>query len=1018
MNLSTIFARHRTRNIFFALLSFAYAFIIYTLTVSPTTSFWDPAEYIAISHTLQVAHPPGSPFFALVGRVFSMFVPAEYVALSINMISVLASAFTIMLLYLIIVRLIEEWRGEADSLSFMDQFGMYGGGLFGACTFAVTHTQWFNAVEAEMYASSMFITALVVWMALRWSANHDKPYAERWLILIAYLFGIGIGIHLLNLLAIFFIALIVYFKKRNFTLLSFITMGGIAVLTFLTIYPLTIIQIPDLADNISEMTYGLIGPITYILLIVGAIIFGIYYTHKKRLRIANLAFIAYAMIIIGYSSYALVIIRSQAEPPIDENNPATLEEFVSYLSRDQYGTSPLLVGNTYNNRTENIDRNTETLFPRRHSSQPQHLDYYANFNSDWDYFWTYQVNHMYLRYFNWNFIGREADIQDTGWYSGFSDTRHKNNPANSGYFYLPFLFGLFGFLYHFKNDWRRALSVLALFILTGLAIIFYLNQTPYEPRERDYAYVGSFFAYSIWIGLGATGVIELLKDFLGTNKLAAYGTYGLMFLAVPVWVASENWESHDRSDNYVARDYAYNLLMSTEENALLFTNGDNDTFPLWYLQEVEGIRTDVRVVNLSLLNTDWYIKQMRDRKTHESLPLPITLTDEEIEQMTSQLELFNPREIVIPVNKDLLRTVFEADPDQFETSTDSINQTLQQAIGIDTLLNESDVTQMLYNQIRMATPYSIPVSELDDEVSWFLQGRPAGQDSEGNQRFYLQTQDRMVLEILRNNKWLRPVYYANTVSSTGQLELQDYFQFEGKAFRIVPKQREAGSFGYLDPDVHAERLSNFEFNNWNSPDVYLDENIRRMLGNYRYGFTQLADAYMERGDTTEAAYWLKYGEDKIPFREVENDWTVPTLYAYRYLKVGENERAVDLANFVKEKIYHDLRYDMQDLDTLEERILDLDEEFRRARASAQTERAQQLRQQQQRLAERRESKVQDVSFAASRLSILQNIYYQTGNVSEAEVMVVEIEEITDGRLDLPETAEESNERMQQFSLGI
>ncbi|MEX1062407.1 MAG: DUF2723 domain-containing protein, partial [Balneolaceae bacterium] len=375
--------------------------------------------------------------------------------------------------------------------------------------------------------------------------------------------------------------------------------------------------------------------------------------------------------------------------------------------------------------------------------------------------------------------------------------------------------------------------------------------------------VGSFFAYSIWLGLGATGVIELLKQSLGRNKAAAYGTIGLIFLAVPGWVAYENWPSHDRSENYVARDYAYNLLMSLEENALLFTNGDNDTFPLWYIQEVEGVRTDVRVVNLSLLNTAWYIKQMRDRQTHESLPLPIDLTDEEIERLTSQLELHNPQEIVIPVNKDLLRSVFEASADQLEDTTSNIIRTLRDDFTRGEQNESLSINPMFHNQLKMAVPYSLPVGELDDEVSWHLEGRFAGQDSQGNERFYLQTQDRVILEILRNNQWLRPVYFANTVSRSGQLGLENYFQFEGKAFRVVPKERQAGPFGYIDPEVHADRLSKFEFNNWDSPTVYFDENIRRMLGNYRYGFTQLADVYLSEGNIEQAAYWLKYGEDAV-----------------------------------------------------------------------------------------------------------------------------------------------------------
>ncbi|MEX0662548.1 MAG: DUF2723 domain-containing protein [Balneolaceae bacterium] len=997
MDLKSIFAEHRTRNIFFAFLSWLIAFTVYTLTVAPTASFWDPAEYIAITHTLQVAHPPGSPFFALFGRIVSMFVPAEHVAWSINMISVTASAFTVMLLYLIIIRLVEEFRGSIDDLSFIDKIGTYGGAAFGALTFMFTHTQWFNAVEAEMYASSTFLTALVIWLALRWSAGHDKPFAERWLILIAYVFGIGIGVHLLNLLALFFVAMIIYFKYKTFDLKSFAYLVVGSAVAFLSIYPITIINLPNLSISVSEMTYGLIGPFLYIAFIIGALIFGLYYTHKKGMRLANIAVLCYAMIIIGYSSYAMVIIRSQADPAINENDPSTVEAFVSYLSRDQYGTSPLLSGYSYDNSTGNIDRSNEKLFPRRHSGNGQHLQYYGNFESDLDFFLSYQVNHMYLRYFGWNFIGKESDIQDAGWYSGLTETRHGNNPANSYYFYLPFLFGLFGLMFHFRNDWKRALSVLALFFLTGLAIIVYLNQTPFEPRERDYAYAGSFFAYSIWIGLGATGVIELIKELIGKNRFVAYGTLSLMIAAVPLWMGYQNWPSHDRSDNYVARDYAYNLLQSVEPNAILFTNGDNDTFPLWYLQEVEGIRTDVRVVVLSLLNTDWYIKQLRDQQSHESLPLPISFSDEEIQQFTTQYELHRPGTKTVPVDKDLLRTVFAGDTTEI--------------IG-------TQITPVLENQIRSAVPYSIPVEELDDEVSWNLQGRPAGRNQQGQEQFYLQPSDIAAIEIIEQNNWLRPIYFANTVARDGQLGLEEYFQFEGKSFRLVPKEREVGPFGYIDPEVHAERLESFEFNEWNSPDVYFDENIRRMLSNYRYGFTQLADTYIRQGNLEQAAYWLKFGEDKIPFRKVENDWSLPVLYAFRYMRVEEQERANELSSFIAERLLHDLEYDIEELDQMEENITRLQERASSARADANMDRFRNLQTRAERETNQRDEFMNDISFTVSLLTILQNVYYETGNEEMAEELNIDVSIITDRRLQLPDNAEDSNAEVERFGLGI
>lgn len=999
MDIHKIFAEHRTRNIFFALVSFFSAFVVYASTVAPTASFWDPAEYIAISHTLQVAHPPGSPFFALWGRVVSMFVPSEYVALSINMISVTASSFTIMLLYLVIVRLVLEWKGSADSLDRSELAGLYGGGLLGAVTFTFTHTHWFNAVEAEMYASSMFLTALVVWMALRWSEHHDSPRSERWLILIAYIFGVGIGVHLLNLLALFFVALIVYFKKYDFTLLSFVLMAAVASLAFLAVYPFTIISLPALAIEIERMTYGLVGPAAYFLLIIITIIGAIWYTEKKKLRLPNLVMIGYAVIVIGYSSYALVLIRSQAEPPIDENDPSTIEAFISYLKREQYGDDPLLRGHTFDNRTGQIDRNREVFFPRRHSGQPHHLDYYRNFDSDWQFFWQYQVYHMYLRYFKWNFIGRESDFQDASWYSGLSQTPYSDNPANSGYFYLPLLLGIIGMLYHFRNDPKRAFSVLTLFIMTGLAIIVYLNQTPHEPRERDYAYVGSFFAYSIWVGMGATALVELLKPLGKRATNTGYGLLGLLLLAVPFWMAKENWPSHDRSHNYVARDYAYNLLNSVAPNGILFTNGDNDTFPLWYLQEVEGIRTDVRVVNLSLLNTGWYIRQMRDRTTNESLPLPIRLSDDEIDEMTASLSLHDPQEVNIPVNKPLLRAVFEENGD------------LSEADGVDR-------DAVFEYQLLMAEPFSVPVDSLDDEVRWMLEGRFAGRDGQGNPRYYLQVQDLMVLELLSNSDWLRPVYFANTVSRDGQLRLQPYFQYEGKAFRVVPKRRSVGDFGHMDPEVHKDRLERFSFREWNNPNVYFDENIRRMITNYRYAFTQLTDELIRRGDYEEAARWLEYGEEMIPFRPEKREWTVASLYAYRYARSGAHDRGVNLAGFIHERLLHWMDWDLKRLEELERQLARLEADASDARERARTSRQRRLVSRAERVERQVDELLESISFKVSQLTILQRVYYLGDRNDLAEELSMEVNLMTDGRIPMPATREENREQIERFNLGI
>ncbi|GAA5520795.1 DUF2723 domain-containing protein [Aliifodinibius salicampi] len=991
-----MFSNHRKTNRALALFTFLASLILYLMTMAPTASFWDAGEFIAVAHGLQVNHPPGAPFYSLLGRIFSMFMPTGYVAASINFISALSSALTVMLLYLVIVRLVREWKGSPDQMEVISKIGMYGGALIGALTFAVTDTFWFNAVEAEVYAISMFFTALVVWLALVWAEKHEEPHNERWLILIAYLFGIALGIHLLNLLTLYFVALIIYFKKREFNFVSFSVAAGIAVVSFLVIYPFTVQSIPSIMEGITHASYGLIGPITFIIFVIVTLAWGLYYTQKNNYRIANIVVLCYTMIMIGYSSYALIFIRSIADPPIDENDPETVEAFISYLEREQYGQTPLLSGNTFDNEIGTINREEESLFPRRYSTNPQHIQQYRQYSSDLDYFLSYQVNHMYIRYFNWNFIGRDSDIQDAGWQSGFTETENENNPAHNSYYYIPFLLGLFGMLFHFQNDWKRALSVLVLFIMTGLAIIVFLNQTPMEPRERDYAYVGSFFAFSIWIGMGGIGLIELVKEYLKSSRVAAYAILAVLFCTSPLLMGVQNFNDHDRSERYVAPDYAYNLLQSTAPNSILFTNGDNDTFPLWYLQEVEEVRTDVRVVNLSLLNTGWYIKQLRDQWSHESPPLPISYSDDEIEEMTSSLSLYQPDTISIPVNKDLLKSAFSGDTSYKET------------IGV-----KPDTSLEIYSK---GIGFGIPVDSLDDEVSWYYEGRSAGQDQQGNRRYYTQVQDEVILNILKNNKWLRPVYFSNTVSSQSQLNLQPYFRFEGKAFRIVPQRHEGGSYGWVDPSEHAKRLEKFRFREWNNPDAYFDENIRRMLRNYQFSITELANKYKEIGKPDSANYWLKWGEENLPFRPNSNNIASLSLYAYNYASVDDDSSAVRLAQDAEEQLLKNLERGMEKFEDMQQELTRLDEEANQAQQNADMAKRQSIEQEIQNVASRRENITRQISSAISHLTIVQRIYFMAGQDQRALDLADRVDAITAAQISLPSSKEENKKQFDQFQL--
>lgn len=848
-----------------------YAFIIYTLTVAPTASFWDAGEFIAISHGLQVSHPPGAPFYMLVGRLFSMFVPVAYISLAVNMVSVVASALTILLTHLIIVRLARTALGADDDITSAQRLMTLIGGVIGATTFAVTDSFWFNAVEAEVYALSMFFTAIVVWLALRWSelarleeanaVGGTKPFgleANRYLLLIAYLFGLAIGVHLLNLLAIFFVGLIFFFQEYErptwtnaARVKGIIVAGLVSAGSFLLVYPIIIQKLPDWADKSG-------APVLFMLGVVALVVGAVYFTHQRRLAVGNLLSLSILLVLIGYSSYAVIFIRSNANPPIDENDPENTEAIVSYLKREQYGDTPIVKGNSYNNRLGRIDDRREVLFPRRHSSEPSHINVYDRYSSDLDFFFNYQVGHMYLRYFGWNFVGKASDRQDAATISGIFPEANpptfqtpSEHASRNRYFMLPLLLGLIGGLWHARTDWRRAFSVFVLFFMTGLGIILYLNQPPLQPRERDYSYVASFFAFSLWVGLGATGVLALLAERVkaAQNMAPQVGLGLLLFAAVPGWMLIENYDDHDRSGRYVAPDYAYNMLIGLEENAIIFTNGDNDTFPLWYLQEVEGVRQDVRVVNLSLLNTSWYIKQLKNQSAHTSAPLPISMDDRVIENLAPSR--WEPRTLDIPV--DL--------------------QTIQ---GPD-------------------TPFENPAEDLaqfESPMKWTIPGRPFSQDIN-----FLYVADQAVIDIVATNArngWERPIYFAVTVAQSGQLNLQNYFQLEGQAFRVVPLKHNEGQLGRVVPEITAPNLNMFQFRGIDDPAVYFDENIRNMVDNYRTIYAHVAEQMAAQGEIDGGLYLLDEFVRQVPFTTIPGDDRSFFLVARAYTALGDQTKAIAL----------------------------------------------------------------------------------------------------------------------------
>ena len=861
---------------------FVYALVVYVLTMAETTPFWDSGEFIAISNGLQVSHPPGAPFYMLLGRVFAMLSPLfsgltdEPVAFAVNLMSPLASALTILLTHLIIVRLVRIWSGHPATWTGAQRIGANAGGVIGALTFAVTDSFWFNAVEAEVYAMSMLFTAVVVWLALVWrdatraeeagyAARGEHPFglkADRYLLVIAYLFGLAIGVHLLNVLTLFFIALVVFFQKvdrEDWTtgqrLRGMLVTAVVSAGLFFVIYPGVVQILPTLAGASG-------APVLFLLAIVAACVWAVWWTQKRGLPVANLLALTVTLILVGYSSYGLIFVRSAADPPIDENDPETADAIVSYLKREQYGSTPLLSGPTYDDRMGVVNREREVTFPRRYSDNPAHTEVYSRYRSDGQYFWSYQLGHMYWRYFMWQFVGKQSDVQDAPWTAGFSDppdtigVSPSEASSYNRYWGLPLLLGLVGMTFHFQRDWRRALAVLALFLISGVGIILYLNQTPLQPRERDYSYVASFFAFAFWIGIGATGVAELIGESLAgrgaaLRRGAALAVAAVLFLAVPGWMLVENYHDHDRSGRRIASDFAYNLLQSTAPNAVLFTNGDNDTFPLWYMQEVMGVRRDVRVVNLSLLNTPWYIRQLKNQASRESAPIPMTLTDGDINALGSKNPsgpllptLFTPQEVTLPVPASVLTDTAFA------------------------------------GRVTPGTGASA--------VRWRLVGNPIGQNQSA-----LYTADLVVLDILRAvaaEGWQRPIYFASTVPQSAELNLQPYLQNEGLARRVVPFRDTSGDpDGTVVPEIARRRLAQFRYRGLNDPDVYLDENARNMADGYRSRLASVASGMARAGDPEGARTLLDEIRGAIPTA------TVPASFGSLYTMAEAYREAGDTA---------------------------------------------------------------------------------------------------------------------------
>ncbi|MCR4560978.1 MAG: DUF2723 domain-containing protein [Bacteroidales bacterium] len=681
---------------------FAVAAICYLLTVEPTASWWDCGEFIATSVKLEVGHPPGAPLWMIIGRVAALFAPDDaHMALAMNVTSALAAAFTSLFLFWSIThlarRIVENTYYKEErrsSYSNAQTVAVLASGVVGALIYTYCDTAWFSAVEAEVYSMSSLFTAVVFWLILQWEEHADEKYANRWLVLICYLMGLSIGVHLLNLLVIPAIVLVYYYKKYNPTKLGTVFALGISVVILAFVLYFIIPQTVNIAAHFDLMFvngFGLpyySGIITFLILVLGGLGWLIWWSHKNGKAIINLISLGVFVIMIGYGSFAMTVIRSFANTPINENSPSDGFSLLSYLNREQYGDNPLIYGPYFTaevigseKETTYIpqdgkyleinkpaakyiyDRENQGFFPRMYSTSEGHIMAYKSwgglddtetkptFGQNLRFFFTYQLGHMYFRYFMWNFAGRQNDIQNAAggtingnWITGidFLDglkgassenlpERYKNNSARNVYYLLPLLLGLLGIFISLNEDGKNCFVVFMFFLLTGVAIVIYLNQTPYQPRERDYAYAGSFYAFSIWCGLGVLAIWRFLTNTLGENKAMTAALVSCVSVFVPIEMASQNWDDHDRSGRYTCRDFAANYLNSCAKDAILFTFGDNDTFPLWYAQEVEGIRRDVRIVNLSLAGCDWYLKQCQEKK-YEGLPVKMTMAPQKYRQ--------------------------------------------------------------------------------------------------------------------------------------------------------------------------------------------------------------------------------------------------------------------------------------------------------------------------------------------------------------------------------------------------
>jgi len=993
---------------------FAVAAFTYLMTIEPTASLWDCGEFVASCLKLEVGHPPGNPVFMIMGRFFTLFAGGNVtkVAAMVNSMSALASAFTILFLFWTITHLAKKILIKSEENYTTGRIvAVIASGIVGAVAYSFTDSFWFSAVEGEVYASSAFFTALVFWAILKWEDVAGEKYADRWIILIGFLMGLSIGVHLLNLLTLPGMVLVYYFKKFEFSWKGFlISLVTSLVLLSLLMYGIMpgIVTISSKFDWFFANTLHLpanSGMVVHIILVAVLYIFAVKFSFSSENRVKNAVLAIAALfftgiwvisgssvlniialvlisgtiwyiagksrttlntlltvimvILIGYSANAIIVIRSSANTPLNENNPSNPFNLLYFLNREQYGERPLFKGPYYNAPvTDYVDgkpkyalengkyiitgHNLErvydprfiTLFPRMWSDQSDHEEVYKQwgrvkgtpiqvtdqngekkvlkrptFGENLRFMFSYQFGYMYFRYFMWNFVGKQNDTQGTGgavngnWISGinFIDEPRvgtsdlpgdmKTDPSKNKYYLLPFILGLVGMFYHLNRDNKNWGIVLLLFIMTGIAIVVYLNQYPNQPRERDYAFAGSFYFYAIWIGLGVLALFEGLSKLIN-EKIAATAAGLICFVAVPVVLGTQNWDDHDRSGRYLARDVAFDYLNSCAPDAILFTNGDNDTFPLWYAQEVEGMRTDMRVCNLMLLNTDWYIDQMKCR-TYGSAPLPVTLP---------------VKKYYDGINNQLFIVEKTKDPVDISTIIDFVKS--------DNKATKVQVSSTEILDIIPSRTIRIPV----DKAKVLASGTVKPEDADkivpyidiklkGNSILKSQL---IVLDILAHNNWERPIYFV-TGYHNDALGLEEYFQLEGLAYRLVPIKSQNKNwldYGRINTDILYQNMINkFVWGGANKKGVDIDYNHLRTLivVKARLNYARLAKALSSEGKNEKAIETLNKCMEALPLEKIPYDpYTADIIEAY--FAAGATEKAVEMSTAFCDYYYKRLDY--------------------------------------------------------------------------------------------------------------